>query len=478
MRHLPILRRGQPYRSVEAIRVPHFRTRETFVELSSANPGLVRRDLREENQAAMRRALEPFTTRDLVAISRRAASSFATATLPCGDEPQSPEDYVLQLSATTGIPHVLVRRNMEKIRTVLDRIEDVLDGLTRGLDLAVLDRGQGEAQGHAVSFVPRAAALGVVLPSNSPGVHSLWAPTIALKTALVLKPGTAEPWTPYRLIQAFVAAGAPKEAFGYYPTDHAGAGDVLRRCGRGMVFGDVASTRPWQNDPRVEVHGPGYSKVLLGPDTAGEWERHLDVMVSSIAENGGRSCVNASGVWTTGHGRALAEALAAKLAAIVPRAEDDPLAQLAPFANPDVARRISAMIDRDLEVPGAVDLTARHRSTGRVVEWDGSTYLLPTLVWCDSPEHPLANREFLFPFAAVVEVPAGSLPAVLGETLAVTVLTQDEPLRRRILAAPHLHRLNLGPLPTWQVSWDQPHEGNLFEHLYLRRALQGLSGAA
>jgi acyl-CoA reductase-like NAD-dependent aldehyde dehydrogenase len=478
MRHLPILRRGRPYRSVQMVRVPHFRTRETFVELSEANAGLVRRDLLEEGQAEMRRALEAFTTAELAAISRRAAESFTTATLPCGDEAQGPEDYVRQLSATTGIPHVLVRRNMEKIRGVLDRIEDVLDGLTRGLDLSVLDRGQGETNGHAVSFVPRSPTLGVVLPSNSPGVHSLWAPTIALKTALVLKPGTAEPWTPYRLIQAFVAAGAPAEAFGYYPTDHAGAGEVLRRCGRGMVFGDVASTRPWQNDPRVEVHGPGYSKVLLGPDAAADWESYLDVMASSVAENGGRSCVNASGVWTIAHGREIAEALAAKLAAIGPRAEDDPQAQLAPFANPDVARRISAMIDRDLEVPGAEDVTARHRKGGRVVEWEGSTYLLPTVVRCDSPDHPLANREFLFPFASVVEVAAESLPGVLGETLAVTVLTGDEGLRRRVLAAPRLHRLNLGPLPTWQVSWDQPHEGNLFEHLYVRRALQGLLGAA
>lgn len=478
MLHLPILRRGRPYRSVQAIRVPHFRTRETVVELSEANPGLVRRDLLEAGQAAMRGALEAFSTAQLVAISRRAAESFATATLPCGDEAQGPEDYVRRLSATTGLPHVLVRRNMEKIRSVLDRVEEVLAGLTRGLDLSVLDRGQGETNGHAVSFVPRSPTLGVVLPSNSPGVHSLWAPTIALKTALVLKPGTAEPWTPYRLVQAFVAAGAPGEAFGYYPTDHAGSGEILRRCGRGMVFGDVASTRPWQGDPRVEVHGPGYSKVLLGPDAASEWARHVDVMASSVAENGGRSCVNASGVWTTAHGREIAEALAARLAAIVPRAEDDPAAQLAPFANPDVARRISAMIDRDLEVPGAEDVTARHRPGSRVVEWDGSTYLLPTVVRCDSPDHPLANREFLFPFVSVVEVPVETLPAVLGETLALTVITADEALRRRVLSAPHLHRLNLGPLPTWQVSWDQPHEGNLFEHLYVRRALQGLSGAA
>jgi acyl-CoA reductase-like NAD-dependent aldehyde dehydrogenase len=478
MLHVPILRRGRPYRSVEAVPVPHFRTKETFVELSLANAGLVRRDLLEESQAAMRGALDALTARDLVALCARAAEAFVSATLPAGDAAQAPEDYVRHLSATTGLPHVLVRRNTEKIRGVLSGIATVLDGLTRGLDLSVLDRGRGEAAGHAVSFVPRSPTLGVVLPSNSPGVHSLWVPAIALKTALVLKPGTAEPWTPYRLVQAFVSAGAPPEAFGFYPTDHAGAGEILRRCGRGMVFGDVASTRAWHADARVEVHGPGYSKVVLGPDAAEEWARHLDVMASSILENGGRSCVNASGVWTTGNGRAIAEALAQRLAAVVPRAEDDPQAQLAPFANPDVARRLSAAIDRDLQAPGAVDVTARHRSGGRVVEWEGSTYLLPTVVLCDSPDHPLANREFLFPFASVLEVPAESMPEVLGPTLAATVLTADDGLRRRILASPLLQRLNLGPLPTWQVSWDQPHEGNLFEHLYVRRALSELSGAA
>jgi hypothetical protein len=478
MLHLPILRAGRPYRSVQAIRVPHFRTKETFVELSEANAGLVRRDLLEAGQEAMRASLDEFSTMQLVEMCARAANAFVNGTLPVGDEAQAPEDYVHQLSATTGLPHVLVRRNMEKIRGVLAGVGTVLDGLTRGLDLSVLDHGQGIVDGHALSFVQNSPTLGVVLPNNSPGVHALWVPTIALRTALVLKPGSAEPWTPYRLIQAFVKAGAPPEAFGFYPTDHAGAGEILRRCGRGMVFGDVASTRPWQGDPRVEVHGPGYSKVLFGPDIAHDWRAHLDVMVSSVAANGGRSCVNASGVWTTAHGREMAEGLAARLALIRPRAEDDPEAELAPFANPDVARRISAMIDRDLEVPGSEDLTARHRDGGRVVEWEGSTYVLPTVVWCDSPEHPLANREFLFPFVSVVEVPPEAIPTALGPTLAVTVLTADAALQRRILGSPLLSRLNLGSMPTWQVSWDQPHEGNLFEHLWARRALQGLPGAA
>jgi hypothetical protein len=244
------------------------------------------------------------------------------------------------------------------------------------------------------------------------------------------------------------------------------------------VFGDVSSTRPWHSDRRVEVHGPGYSKVLLGPDAAAEWRRYLDVMVSSIAENGGRSCVNASGVWTTAHAREIGEALADRLAAIRPRAEDDPEAQLAPFANPRVAEAISGMIDHELEVPGAVDLTAARRGGPRLVTWEGATYLLPTVVLCESPDHPLANREFLFPFASVVPITPAQIPDALGPTLAVTAITEDAAIRRRIIASPDLHRLNMGPVPSWQVSWDQPHEGNLFEHLYTRRALQGRLGAA
>jgi hypothetical protein len=40
------------------------------------------------------------------------------------------------------------------------------------------------------------------------------------------------------------------------------------------------------------------------------------------------------------------------------------------------------------------------------------------------------------------------------------------------MRARHIDRLNLGALPTCRVVWDQPHEGNLFEHLYRQRAFQ------
>ena len=39
MLHIPILRGGQPYRSLDTVRTVHYRTREPFVEISQANVG-------------------------------------------------------------------------------------------------------------------------------------------------------------------------------------------------------------------------------------------------------------------------------------------------------------------------------------------------------------------------------------------------------------------------------------------------------
>jgi acyl-CoA reductase-like NAD-dependent aldehyde dehydrogenase len=479
MLHLPILRWGRPYESVDKAIVPHFLTREPFVAISQANTGLVRRDLLRQREA--RETLEKLPVSELVGMAKAAAEHFMRDTLPLdaaqGVE-QSPQDYVEQVSATTGMPWANVRRNMVKVHGVLSKVDDVLRGLTRGLELQVLDAGMSDRGGQMLSFFPRADALGVVLPSNSPGVHSLWAPATVLKMPLVLKPGSAEPWTPLRIINAYIKAGVPPGAFGYYPADHAGGNEILRACGRGMVFGDIASTKRWQRDPRVEVHGPGYSKIVIGPDVVDRWERYLDLIVESISNNGGRSCVNASGVWVTKHGDAVAQALAERLARVQPRPVDHDEAVLAPFADPNVARRISTVIDQELAASDdsawARDVSEAVRGPERVVSEHGGTYLLPTVVRA-SAAHPLANREYLFPFASVVEVGADELPACLGPSLVVTCLSDDPAFRALFVASPLVDRLNLGAIPTTQIGWDQPHEGNLFDHLYARRAIQRLA---
>jgi acyl-CoA reductase-like NAD-dependent aldehyde dehydrogenase len=469
MLHIPILRQGSPYTSLDVARVPHHRTRETFVEVSQANAGLIRRDL--SRQEIPRTSLSKLSTRDLVDICARAAEYFTNDSLPLGDTKQTAEDYVAQVSATTGMPYVLARRNMSKIKSMLANMESVLNGLTRNVDWEILDRGFGVRDGNSLSFFPRTQSLGAVLPNNSPGVHSLWIPSFALRVPLVLKPGSAEPWTPYRIIQALIKAGAPREAFSFYPADHAGAGEILRNCGRSLLFGDSSTTGPWANDPRVEIHGPGYSKIIIGDDCVDDWEKYLDVMVASIADNGGRSCVNASAVWVPRYADEISEALAQRLAQIVPRAADDERAQVAPFVDPRIANRINGIIDQGLTEPGARDVTATYRDGERLVVWNDCSYLLPSIIRCDA-HHPLAVKEFLFPFAAVVQVKQTDIRKLLDASLVVTAITNDHGFIQTLVSSSQIDRLNIGAMPTNQVSWDQPHEGNLFDHLYGRRAFQ------
>ena len=235
-----------------------------------------------------------------------------------------------------------------------------------------------------------------------------------------------------------------------------------------MLFGGGSTVAPWVNTPRVEIHGPGRSKIIIHEEGQNNWEQYLDLIVESVAKNGGRSCINASGVWVTAHGREIAEALAERLSRIEPKPLDHPDAGIAAWANPKAAHGISSLIDRHLKEPGATELT-----TGdRVVELDGCTFLRPTVIWCEDPEHPLANTEFPFPFASVVEVSSAALVEAIGATLVATAITEDASLTQNLIATPLIDRLNLGTISTNQISWDSPHEGNLFEHLYRQRAFQ------
>ncbi|MEM9553110.1 MAG: aldehyde dehydrogenase family protein [Acidobacteriota bacterium] len=480
MLHIPILRGGRPHRSLQTHVLRDVRTGEPIAETSQAIPGLIARDLARDS-VSRRLALEARPVAALIEACHRAADLFAEAELPLapGSEQRlGPDQYLENLAATTGMPIAMGRANLGKIVHVLRHIEDVLDGLTRGLDLGVLDGGWGTMAGRRLSYQRLTDALGAVLPNNSPGVHNLWIPAIPLKTPLVLKPGSSEPWTPYRISMALIEAGVPGEAFSLYPTGYNGVPELLLRTGRSLFFGDASTVEAWRGTGKVQIHGPGWSKVLVGPDAAASWRDHLELFAGSVAKNGGRSCINCSSIWVpaeAGVGRELAEALAAELAKLEPRPLDDPQAQLAAFPDPAVARAVSEAIDQEVageEPDDRVDDLSAHHHAERVVDVGGCTFLRPTVVHVTDPAHALAHTEYGFPFVAVVECPESELFDAIGPTLIGSVLSDDASFRNRALACRSIDRLNLGPMPTYKISWDQPHEGNLFDHLYHQRAFQ------
>ena len=472
MIRIPVLRWGQPYTSLETDKVVHFETGEELAEVDQANAGIIRRDARKMQRA--REVLREIPSAELLAMVERAAALYLSAELPMGDGSQTPEEFARTQSATTGLPEHMCRANMGKNHFVLTHMGEVLGALTRGLDLEILGRGFGvEQRGVPLSYQAQTAALGLVLPSNSPGVHTLWLPVIPLQIGLLFKPGPQEPWTPYRMAEAFFAAGVPREAIAIYPGLAEAGAAVLEACPRSLIFGGAETVARYKSNPRVQAHGPGFSKILLGDDVVDDWERYLDVMVTSVLINSGRGCINCSGVWASRHTREIAEALAERLAPIAPKPATDPESQLAAFTVPGAARAISGHIDRLLEVPGVEDVTARLRGgESRLVERERCGYLRPTVLHCASAEPPAANTEYMFPFVSVVECPQDQMLEKIGGTLVCSAITGDTGFRRDLLDATHIDRLNLGAVPTTQLNWLQPHEGNIIDFLFRARAFQ------
>jgi acyl-CoA reductase-like NAD-dependent aldehyde dehydrogenase len=470
MLHLPVLRWGAPYTSMDVDEVVHFQTGAPIARVSRANGGMIARDMRRAQRA--RDVLREVPIDDLIARVKTAGELYASAELPMGDGTQTPDAFVHAQSASTGLPERLCRANMKKNMFVLAEMPRILTSLTRGLDLGVLTRGFGEERGVPISYQVQSPVLGLVLPSNSPGVHTLWLPIIPMQIGLVLKPGPQEPWTPFRMTEAFFQAGIPREAISIYPGEAEVGAAVLANCDRSLVFGGVPTVDRYRGNPKVQAHGPGFSKILLGDDEVDRWESYLDVMVDSVFANSGRGCINCSGVWASRHTREIADALARRLAAVRPLPADDPDASLAAFTVPGVADAISTSIDADLQAPGVTDVTAKYRDGSRVVKQDRAEYLLPTIVHCASPDAAIAKKEYMFPFAAVVECPQDQMIEAIGPTLVCSAITNDPAFRRKLVDAVHIDRLNLGAVPTIQLNWLQPHEGNIVDFLFRARAFQ------
>jgi acyl-CoA reductase-like NAD-dependent aldehyde dehydrogenase len=469
MLNLPILRWGQPYTSLEQDTVVHFETGETLARVSQANVGLLGRDLRWARRA--REVLTEIPVPELIGLMKKAADLYLEGDLPIGDGAQSPEAFTRQQSASTGLPEHMCKANMKKNHFVLTHMDKILDALTRGLDLSILTRGFGrENRGVMVSYQAQAPVLGLVLPSNSPGVHTLWLPVIPMQIGLVLKPGPQEPWTPYRMTAAFYEAGVPREAISIYPGLGDVGAEVVRRCNRSMIFGGAATVERYKGDPRVQVHGPGFSKILLGDDVVDHWERYLDVMVDSVFLNSGRGCINCSGIWASRHTREIAEAIAERIGPVEPKPPQDPASSLAAFTVPGAARAIWRTIEAQLGESGVEHTTARFGP--RLVEKQRSGYLRPTVIHCDSPDPTLANTEFMYPFVSVVRCPQEQMIRRIGSTLVCSAITEDRQWQRQLIDAPNIDRLNIGAIPTIQLDWLQPHEGNIVEFLFRPRAFQ------
>src|ERR1700731_1943293 len=81
--HIPVLRWGQPYTSMDVDPVVHFATGEPMANVSRANGGLIQRDMRKAARA--REVLREIPIDELLSRVGKAGEVYMHTTLPMGD---------------------------------------------------------------------------------------------------------------------------------------------------------------------------------------------------------------------------------------------------------------------------------------------------------------------------------------------------------------------------------------------------------
>src|SRR3977135_1544742 len=98
MLHIPVLRWGTPYTSIDVDPVVHFSTGEPIATVSRANGGLIQRDVRKAQRASD--GLRDIPIEELIVRAGKAGELYMNGTLPMGDGRQTPDEFARAQSAS------------------------------------------------------------------------------------------------------------------------------------------------------------------------------------------------------------------------------------------------------------------------------------------------------------------------------------------------------------------------------------------
>lgn len=381
----------------------------------------------------------------------KASKIFRNDTLESGGKDLNPEQYVELQSRLTGVPHKLCYENMDKIANALLHVEATLRGhlyTWRGRDISLEDLWMGKE----IEGVRRQAILlGGIYPSNSAGVYQLTPPGLAFGPYLI-KPGSGEVLSPERMRAALKKAGFPVKIMGIYPGDGEDLANPIRAVtNRQLIFGGEETVRKYHGNPRYEVHGPGCSKIIIGPDKVDSWREHLPIMVQSAMNGSGRGCISLSAIYAPKKiAEEVANALADEIGSVTYKPLDDPDARLSVFGNAGRAQSILDSITEFVAYGGGKFVTPEN---DRAVNCGAFSCLRPVVAHIPSVPKPgeLSPSRFEFPAPAVLVVGYGEkdrLERVIGSTLVCTVISDNQDLLQRLAEEAEVSRLNRDPIAT------------------------------
>ncbi|MET9461925.1 aldehyde dehydrogenase family protein [Streptomyces canus] len=380
------------------------------------------------------------------AVLSRAGELFAEAELAG----ESADEYRRRVVAATGLPY----------RVVSDGLRSVRDGLAQ---LEESNARQLPAPTARVRWVPRGQSLGIVTPSNHVDPHLTWARALSLGYGVIVRPGTRDPFTPFRLAAALLAAGLPKHCLSVLPGSHDLGERLLAESDLGIVYGGPTAVGRWADHPRVLTRGPGRSAVLLDQPLSPDI---VDALARSVAADAGVRCTNTSVIRTSQDPAEVADALAARLDALPTLAASHPDAVL-PTVSAEQAAQLRHTV-AGLEQAGF----RRHSVDGGPVALPDRSYAArPVVLSTSDPRHPSIGTELPFPFVVITPWSAADGLEPFGPTLALSVFSDDLGLPSVALAEPRIRRVVVGGMAPWTGGPELPHDGSLTGFLLEPKAL-------
>ncbi len=369
--------------------------------------------------------LREISTVELLAIFARAADIFQYEEVPVGGMPVSPDDHINYVVSSTGLPYLAVRQSMSDLANCMRTMGEVLAAQTSPGDLDWFDNKDVRPLGQN---------LGVVLPSNHPSVNTLWLIALATKYPIIARPSNDDVLTPYRLMRALYGAGIPSDCLFLATGDHDLGAYILNHTDRGMIFGGEDVVKSWASMSSIELHGPGKSMAYDEILTDYTFDKHIVGMM----KDGGRGCINTSGVLTPiGASWRAAKQIQSRIAETPFLDPLDVRALVPAYKDKDEARGIAFLLDHIPEHARRMGSSLwRSGKQNALVESDGVTYLRPTVVTCESPQSPTTNGDPLFglelpmQFLTVTEIDRGDLERVTQNSLITALFTHDDDFAR------------------------------------------------
>jgi acyl-CoA reductase-like NAD-dependent aldehyde dehydrogenase len=389
-----------------------------------------------------------------LAVLAEAGRLFAGATL--GE--LTPDGYCRAQALASGVPIGVARGSLSRVADDCGRLGEVVA------------RQAPVGAGRTARWVRRGTVLGVVAPSNHPATHGAWLQAVAMGYRVAVRPGARDPFTPLRLATALTAAGLPAGWISVLPGPHAAADALLDAADLSLVYGGADTVARLRGNDRVLVRGPGRTKILIDRPVDGAT---LDHLVAEIASDGGVRCTNTTAVFCSGDHRALAQALAERLAQLPAHPVTDDRAVL-PVRPRREAEGLRTVLDRHAH--GAFDLVPKFHDDGPLAAvGDDAVALRPAVICVDSADHPGLGVELPFPCVWVAPWRPSEGIGPLDGSLALTLLTDDESLVAAALDAPGIRTVLHGPVPGWWKNPFLPHDGYLAQFLLEARGFAAAS---